>query len=729
MPLRAALRIQSTLMPRATTDADNTNTNDGPAPPGSLAALEGLGPARVKGLLELGITSPADLLTYFPRDYRYETGRLQIAELRGGDDIQTARGEVVAVNYSAGRRPRFEATLDDGTGKLALTFFNAAYLRTRIHPGKHIEVTGKVSFFRSLPQMVNPKWVTASPEGDGGALAAGSGRLRPVYPASSRLSTDVIARLIEDNLPRLTAGVVEYFDDALLARRRLMKRRDAFAAIHCPPTRSAAIAARRRLIFDELMVMQLGLGIARRQTGSKLTAPILRVDKLVDQRIRARFPFELTRAQQHAIWEVLSDMQSGRPMNRLLQGDVGSGKTSVALYAMLVAVANRMQAALLAPTEVLAEQHYLTLSRFLAGSSVAVELFTQRTRKASRGSLFGALSDGRINLAVGTQALLQEDIEFANLGLVVVDEQHRLGVRQRATIRSKGLLPHYLVMTATPIPRTLALSYFADFDMSIIDELPPGRQAIETRWITGPQAGKAYEFIRRQVGEGRQAYIVLPQINAGGSDGSPIDTGAGESASVTAEFKRLGEGPLSGLRLTMLHGQMSTEEKQRAMADFREGRADVLVATTVIEVGVDVPNATVMLIGSAERFGLSQLHQLRGRVGRGSHTSYCLLLSDAQTESASARLSAMCATASGFEIAEMDLKLRGPGEFFGTRQHGLPEFKLADVTEETELLYQAKEDALALLETDPRLSLPQHRALRDALIAQFGDSLPLAQVG
>jgi ATP-dependent DNA helicase RecG len=451
-----------------------------------------------------------------------------------------------------------------------------------------------------------------------------------------------------------------------------------------------------------------------------VTAPVMRIDRLLDERIRQRFPFALTGAQQNAVYEIGHDLRSGRPMNRLLQGDVGSGKTVVALYAMLVAVANKMQAAILAPTEVLAEQHFLTLTRMLEGSSVKIELFTNRTKKESRGKLPKMLARGEIHLAVGTQALIQQDIEFANLGLVVVDEQHKLGVRQRAVLKSKGYSPHYLVMTATPIPRSLALSYFADFDLSVINELPPGRQPIHTKWIRPDKAPQAYDFIRKHVAAGRQAYVVVPQVD---------DNGLEESKSVKVEFDRLSKGPLKGLRLAMLHGQMKTEEKQATMARFRDGQIDVLIATTVIEVGIDVANATIMLIDNAERFGLSQLHQLRGRVGRGSEASYCLLVSPGTTENAQERLRAMTNTSDGFEIAEMDLKLRGPGEFFGTRQHGLPQMKLADITTELDLLALAKDDALAILAADPKLGSSIHRPLREALVKQFGNALQLAQIG
>jgi ATP-dependent DNA helicase RecG len=573
-----------------------------------------------------------------------------------------------------------------------------------------------VGHFRGLPQMVQAHWEVV----DETTARVEDSKFRAIYPASQRLPTDVIERVIADNLDVALTEVSEWFGPKLIEDRGLMDRREAYRAIHQPRDLREAMRARRRLVYDELMLMQLGLGISRRLRQGRISAPVLRIDKLLDQRIRARFPFALTNAQQNAIWEIARDLGSGSPMNRLLQGDVGSGKTVVAIYAMRLAVANKMQAALLAPTEVLAEQHYLTLTRALAGSNVVIELFTGRIKKAEAARRRKDLADGKIHLAVGTQALIQETIEFANLGLVVVDEQHKLGVKQRGVLKGKGLSPHYLVMTATPIPRTLALSYFADFAYSQINELPPGRQPIKTRWLRASQAPSAYDFIHDQVRAGRQAYIVVPQID---------DNGLDDAKSVIKEHERLSNGPLHGLRLAVLHGQMKTEEKQAVMGAFRDRQVDVLVATTVIEVGIDVANATVMLIDNAERFGLSQLHQLRGRVGRGSDISHCILISDPPNEATEARLTAMTQTNDGFEIAELDLQLRGPGQFFGTRQHGLPEFKLADVTNEMELLQQARDDAMALLDEDPKLTKPVHRELRMALSQQIGDAMGLAQIG
>jgi ATP-dependent DNA helicase RecG len=680
-----------------------------------IESLDGIGNARAKELRSRGVLTLGDLIEYFPRDYQLERSEQPIANLVA-DAIQIARGEVVACDYISHGRPRFEATLEDPTGKMSLTWFNGAYLRPRIHPGLILRVQGRVKFFRGLPQIVQPKWETIEPD----VPLVGQDMLRAVYPASAKLSSSFIWHTIDKNLDTALAGVQELFTPPLLAKRRLLARRQAMRAIHQPTHWQEAADARRRLVYDELMLMQIGLVLSRRLRGGRLTAPLMRIDKLLDERIRRRFPFTLTAAQQRSIWEIVRDLQNARPMSRLLQGDVGSGKTVVALYAMLVAVANKLQSALLAPTEVLAEQHYLTLNNLLRDSNVAIELFTNRTKRQSKGSLARHLADGRIHIAVGTQALLQEDLEFANLGLVVVDEQHKLGVRQRAVLKGKGFAPHYLVMTATPIPRTLALSYFADFDVSTLDELPPGRQPIKTRWLKANQADQAYGLVHQQVSAGRQAYVVMPQID---------DDGLDEAKSVKTEFERLSKGPLSGLRLAMLHGQMPTDQKQQTMNAFRDGQIDVLVATTVIEVGIDVPNATVMVIENADRFGLSQLHQIRGRVGRGSELSHCLLISDAATQDAAARIGAMIRTNDGFEIAEIDMNLRGPGDFFGTRQHGLPQFKLADITQEIEMLHQAKEDALELLARDPNLTQPEHLAMRDALSKQFGESLFLAQVG
>ena len=667
-------------------------------------------------LAELGVTTLWEMLEYFPRTYIKESPERDIADLKSGE-IQSARGEVIAVDFVAGPRPRFVATLSDDTDTLDLTFFNGGYLRGRIVPGKLLRARAKVQNYRGQAQMINPRWEIISPD----APKVTDAVYRPIYPATAAVPSPVIANTIRMNLDAAVQDIHEWFDPKLLKRRKVIARADAYRRIHQPADAKQARDARKRLVYDELMLLQLALAMSRRQRDIPLAAPMVRVDKLLDQRIRARIKFKLTDAQDNSVWKIIEDLQSGRPMNRLLQGDVGSGKTAVAVYAMLACAANKLQSAILAPTEILAEQHYLTLTNLLAGSKLKIGLVTQRSRKRNSAGLRRELESGEIHIAVGTQALLQEDVGFSNLGLVVVDEQHRLGVLQRATMRDKAICPHYLVMTATPIPRTLALSYLADFEVSTINELPPGRQPISTRWLESPKAAEAYQFIRTQVARGRQAYIVVPQVE---------DDGGGEGAkSVESELRRLKVGPLAGLRLAALHGRMNTDEKQAVMTAFRDGEIDLLVATTVIEVGIDVPNATVILIDQADRFGLAQLHQLRGRVGRGSEPSHCILLSDARGTPAEARLTALTTTRNGFDIAEMDLKLRGPGDFFGSRQHGLPEFKLADLKNEFALLVLARDDAAGILKDDPNLAAPVHRYLREALIVAYGKTLGLAQIG
>src|SRR5882672_12139644 len=532
-----------------------------------IGTIEGVGAAKVKEFEARGVRTLGDLLEYFPRSYQQERSERPIDQLVA-DQIQIARGEVVAVDYIPMRpRPRFEATLSDGSGKLSLVWFNSAFLRKAIWPGKLLRVSGRVKFFRGIPSMAQAKWQEVQED----AETVGEDVFRAVYPASAKLSSAMIWQVVDRALPQMLPAVEEVFEEGLLKKRRLMDRREALRAIHQPRGWKEAADARRRLVYDELMLMQLGLALSAKLRQGRLTAPKMRLDKLLDERIRKRFPFELTAAQKRSIWEIAADIQSTKPMSRLLQGDVGSGKTVVALYAMLVAVANRLQAAILAPTEVLAEQHYLTLSNLLRDSNVAIELLTSRTKRESRGAVAKHVASGKVHIAVGTQALIQEDVEFANLGLVVADEQHKLGVRQRATLKAKGLSPHYLVMTATPIPRTLALSYFADFDVTVIDELPPGRQPVQTRWLKSTQALKAYDLIRQQVKQGRQAYVVLAQIE---------DNGMDDAKSLKAHFEKLSKGPLANLKLGMLHGQMKTEEKQKVMGEFRAGKIDVLVATT-----------------------------------------------------------------------------------------------------------------------------------------------------
>ena len=465
--------------------------------------------------------------------------------------------------------------------------------------------------------------------------------------------------------------------------------------------------------------MQLGLALRRHRTQHDAVASAMTWREEIDRRIRRRFPFLLTEDQQTVIREITADMEKSAPMNRLLQGDVGSGKTVVALYAALLAVANKRQVAIMAPTEILAAQHFQRIERYLHGSRVRHELITGGITGRKREELTSRLRDGQIDIVVGTVALLQEDIEFADLGLVVIDEQHKFGVRQRHLLR-KGHAPHCLVMTATPIPRTLAMTAFGDLDVSTIRHAPPGRGKVITRWVQPHDREAAWEFIRQRLRAGRQAFFVYPRIDS--------DPEEGRVRAAAAEYDLLRRDVFPDFRVALLHGRMKADERNRVMQRFRAGKLAVLVSTVVIEVGVDVPNATIMVIENANRFGLAQLHQLRGRIGRGQNTAYCLLFAETDDEQAVGRLEIMTRSNDGFEIAEQDLRLRGPGELFSTRQHGLPDLKIANIVEDYELLDLARRDAFALVDTDPDLSQPEHRALRRALLQKFGHALGLVDV-
>jgi ATP-dependent DNA helicase RecG len=519
-----------------------------------------------------------------------------------------------------------------------------------------------------------------------------------------------------DNLGDL---VYEFYDKDFLKKTNLITRKDAFEWIHLPPDEKRLAQAKRRLKYDELFLMQLGLALRRfRMKHFSAAKPCVCTDE-IDSRIRKRFPFLLTEDQNNCIGEIAADMAGSEPMNRLLQGDVGSGKTVVALYAALLAVANKRQAAIMAPTEILAGQHFLSIERYLKGSKVKRVLITGGLTGKKRTELLSEIKAGEVDIVVGTVALLEEDIEFQELGLVVIDEQHKFGVEQRARLR-KQTTPHCLVMTATPIPRTLAMTAFGDLDVSIIKHSPPGRGAVITRWVDRNDRAKAHEFIRQRLKAKKQAYFVYPRITAVEQDS--------DVKAATDEWKNLSQNVFPEFKVELLHGRMPSANKLQVMSDFRRGRIDVLVSTVVVEVGLDVPNATIMVVEEADRFGLAQLHQLRGRIGRGEAKSYCLLFGDTDSEVARGRIEVMTRSNDGFDIAEQDLRLRGPGEMFSTRQHGLPDLKIASIVGDYDLLTMARRNAFELVCRDPMLTQPEHANIRRALLAKFGDSLGLADV-
>ena len=677
--------------------------------------LKGVGPARAGIFAQLDVRTIGDLLEYFPRDWIFVPRAVKINQMQQGQSV-TIFGLVESVDYQSYRRPPIlEAVLADDTGLCRIVWFHGGYLRNQLKVGQVIMASGKAALYKHQLQLTNPKFLVLDKESSEPSEHFGGG----VYPASAKLSSMQIKRIIRpvlDNLPEL---VPEFYDNGLLREMNLVSRKDAFSWIHLPPDEEKLNQAKRRLKYDELFLMQLGLALRRYRWQHLSAAVPMQCSNEIDSRIRKRFPFLLTEDQNNVIAEIAADMGTSKPMNRLLQGDVGSGKTVVALYAALLAIANKTQAAIMAPTEILAAQHFISIERYLKNSKVKRVLITGGLTGKKRAELLDQIRHGAIDIVVGTVALLQKDIEFNRLGLVVIDEQHKFGVAQRAQLR-KQTTPHCLVMTATPIPRTLAMTAFGDLDVSIIKHSPPGRGACLTRWVDRADRQKAYEFIREALVAKRQVYFVYPRITNVEENG--------DVKAATDEWKNLSTEVFPEFTVELLHGRMPSAKKQQIMTEFRKGKIDVLVSTVVIEVGVDVPNATIMVIEGADRFGLAQLHQLRGRIGRGEAKSYCFLFAQTESEAAKGRLEIMTRSNDGFEIAEYDLRLRGPGELFSTRQHGLPDLKIANIIDDYELLVAARKNAFKLVAQDPMLTKVEHANIRQALLAKFGDSLGLADV-
>lgn len=677
--------------------------------------LKGVGPARARTFVQLGVKTVGDLLEYFPRDWVFASEPIKINQIQEGQSV-TIIGQVESTDYQSYRKPPiFEAVLADETGVCRIVWFHGGYLRNQISPGMVIMASGKVALYKHQLQMTNPKFAVLDEE----HLKSGEVFSGGVYPASAGLSSRQIKQIIAPLLDNLENIVHEFYDAGFLKNANLIGRKDAFSWIHLPPDEEKLAQAKRRLKYDELFLMQAGLALRRYKVQHFSTALPMNCTSETDSRIRKRFPFLLTEDQDNCIAEIVADMKKLQPMNRLLQGDVGSGKTVVALYAALLAVANKQQVTIMAPTEILAGQHFLSIERYLKGSSVKRILITGGLTGKKRKEVLERISSGRMDIVVGTVALLQKDIEFHKLGLAVIDEQHKFGVHQRLLLR-KQATPHCLVMTATPIPRTLAMTAFGDLDVSIIKHSPPGRGEVITRWVDPADRQKAYEFIRERLKAKKQAYFVYPRIVS-------VEEDAVVKAA-TDEWKNLSQKVFPEFTVGLLHGRMPSAKKQQIMAEFRKGKINVLVATVVVEVGMDVPNATIMVIEEADRFGLAQLHQLRGRIGRGEAKSYCFLFAETDSEAAKSRLEIMTRSNDGFEIAEHDLRLRGPGELFSTRQHGLPDLKIANIIDDYELLIMARKNAFELVAEDPALTKPEHRNIRQVLLARFGDSLGLADV-
>ena len=654
--------------------------------------LKGVGPKTAERFEKLGILTLSDLLCHYPRRYLDFSKPYSIAEAPADTEC-VVKAEVFAKpggRILPGGRRMERITAGDNVSSLEITWFNNPYAAQKLELGQKYYFQGIVTGGMLRRQMVNPQVRTDA--------QVKSSPFEAVYPQTEGLSSTVIAKCIRQLLPHAEL-LPDPLPEEMLKKYRLLSKADAVRAIHCPATEEEAFAARRRLIYEELLVLQLGIGRMKNHGAASTGAPMKKADA---SPFWESLSFSPTGAQRRAVEEILTDMSGETSMNRLLQGDVGSGKTLVAAAAIWACIRAGYQAALLAPTEILASQHAENLNRLLSPFGMRVALLTGGMKAAARRTTLAAIRDDEADLIVGTHAILSEGVEFARLGLAVVDEQHRFGVRQRGLLAEKAANPHLLVMSATPIPRTLGLLMYGDLDISILDELPPGRKPVKTRCITGKKRADLYGFLDREIDSGRQVYIVCPAIEDAG--------GSGLNA-VKSYYEDIAKAYLPDRRVGLMHGKLKPKEKAEVMDDFKSGRLDALVSTTVIEVGVDVPNATVMVIENAERYGLSVLHQLRGRVGRGAAESWCFLVSDNASESVQKRLKFLCSTSDGFAVAQYDLETRGPGDFFGSRQHGLPTLQIADLMNDTRTLHAAQSEAVALLAEDPLLERPEHALL------------------
>ena len=654
--------------------------------------LKGVGPKTAERFEKLGILTLSDLLCHYPRRYLDFSKPYSIAEAPADTEC-VVKAEVFAKpggRILPGGRRMERITAGDDVSSLEITWFNNPYAAQKLELGQEYYFQGIVTGGMLRRQMVNPQVRTDA--------QVKSSPFEAVYPQTEGLTSSAIAKCVRQLLPHAEL-LPDPLPSEMLKKYRLLSKADAVRAIHCPATEEEAFAARRRLIYEELLVLQLGIGRMKNHGAASTGAPMKKADA---SPFWESLSFSPTGAQRRAVEEILTDMSGETSMNRLLQGDVGSGKTLVAAAAIWACIRAGYQAALLAPTEILASQHAENLNRLLSPFGMRVALLTGGMKAAARRTTLAAIRDDEADLIVGTHAILSEGVEFARLGLAVVDEQHRFGVRQRGLLAEKAANPHLLVMSATPIPRTLGLLMYGDLDISILDELPPGRKPVKTRCITGKKRADLYGFLDREIDSGRQVYIVCPAIEDAG--------GSGLNA-VKSYYEDIAKAYLPDRRVGLMHGKLKPKEKAEVMDDFKSGRLDALVSTTVIEVGVDVPNATVMAIENAERYGLSALHQLRGRVGRGAAESWCFLVSDNASESVQKRLKFLCSTSDGFAVAQYDLETRGPGDFFGSRQHGLPTLQIADLMNDTRTLHAAQSEAVALLAEDPLLERPEHALL------------------
>jgi ATP-dependent DNA helicase RecG len=690
-----------------------------------ITAARGIRDKQVPKFRRLGVETVRDLLYFFPRRHLDYSKRKTIAQLKVGEEQTVIATVWQAKEAFIGGRRSTEAGVGDESGNMRVVWFNQPYLARQFRPDTKLVLSGKVSMYKGVKVFQSPEY-----EPFAGEDLTHTGRLIPLYALTAGLSPRVVRRLVKETVDLWTPRLPDFLPGEVRQRARLLGLSEAINQAHYPQSEQLKDRARQRLAFDELFLMQLEVLSRRRDWREGIEAKKISPAEDILQRFIASLPYSLTQGQRRALDEILADIAGTRPMTRLLQGEVGSGKTIVATAALLATAAGGLQGAFMAPTEILAEQHYFNISALLAeaGSEdesegdirtftsllprpLTIALLVGSMKASRKKSVHRAIAAGEVDIVVGTHAIIQGGVEFDRLGLAIVDEQHRFGVMQRSALRQKGANPHLLVMTATPIPRSLALTLYGDLDLSVIDELPPGRQVIKTRWLGPEDRDKAYRFLAKEIGEGRQAFIICPLI---------AESESIEAKAAVVEHERLSSEVFPGLRLGLVHGRLKPSDKEQAMRSFRGGEYDILVATPVVEVGIDVPNATVMLIEGADRFGLAQLHQFRGRVGRGEHQSYCILLAESPSPEAVERLSILEHNQDGFALAEEDLKLRGPGEFFGIRQSGLPDLRMARLSD-VKLLELARNEAIRLFKEDPELSQPEHRLLKKELDRLWGE--------
>ena len=662
--------------------------------------LKGVGERRAAMLSRLGVSDVNALVRLYPRIHEDWSQIKSINEAQIGEIccIKGIVGSPVRKNLIRKGLTLYKTEITDGSGIMGITIFNSRFAAEKLTEGDEFLFFGRVGGNLYRKEMNSPEIEPAE----------GADRIRPIYPQTHGLNSKMIEKLVRTALTECRDELVDPIPPWLREKYCLMNLPDSLWNIHFPKSPDYLEEARRRLIFEELLILQLGLEKMRSQTQKNAGAII---ERDFSEEYFSHLPFSPTGAQRRAVKEAMRDMMSGRQMNRLLQGDVGSGKTAVAAALVYSAAKNSMQSALMAPTEVLAEQHYKTFLKLFEGCSINVELLMGSDTAAQKRRKKEALKAGEIDLLIGTHAIIQSDVEFKSLALVITDEQHRFGVEQRNALGEKGKNPHLYVMSATPIPRTLALIIYGELDISILDELPPGRQKIETYAVTSELRQRAYNYVKKHLDAGRQGYIICPLVDEGESDT--------ELASAVKYADELQRGDFRGYTVGLMHGKMRSSDKKKVMESFSNGETQLLVSTTVIEVGVDVPNAVIMVIENAERFGLSQLHQLRGRIGRGQYKSTCILITDAKNDTAQRRMKVMETTTDGFKIADEDLKLRGPGEFFGSRQHGLPEMKIADMLEDRSTLEETQRAAKEIMARDPELSSPESTALKNEIQRLF----------